>query len=340
LEPDPAKRAYLVLRHVLSALRSKLYVAGSPEVSIKKPLNAFLGEVFFASWTDEESKSTVRLVSEQVSHHPPITAMHLADEANGVRADGYARVEMTFNGTVDIRQVGHAVFHIDKYDEDYLIPLTDVKVRGFLGGRLYPEVTSTYTIESSSGFTSEIHFSGTTWFGGKKNGFHAITFRKDDPEKTPIYETSGVWSEGWVTKDSRTGEIIEKFDLDAPENEPAPIDIKPLSQQDPWESRRAWKPVREALEDADYKAVVARKQELEQAQRDMRTRERKQGISPDDWKPLFFRTFDGAEHDVFHKLAEGTNWQLHADRTKGVWRVDDDKINMQAPFRGGLTPMG
>ncbi|KAH7358202.1 oxysterol-binding protein [Plectosphaerella cucumerina] len=339
-EADPAKRAYLVLRLVLSALRTKLYVAGSPQVSIKKPLNAFLGELFLASWTDEESKSTVRLVSEQVSHHPPITAMHLADEAHGVRADGYARVEMTFNGSVDIRQVGHAVIHVDKYDEDYLIPLTSVKVRGFLGGRLYPEVVDTYTIESSSGFTSEICFSGSSWFGGKKNAFRATTFRRDDPAKTPIYTTEGIWSEGWTATDARTGKVVEKFNLDAPENAPAPIDLLPLAQQDPWESRRAWKPLREGLLDGNFREAVAHKTELEQAQRDMRAREREQGLSPDDWEPRFFKSIPGTDHTVFHKIAEGTDWELHDDRTKGVWRVDESKINMQRPFRGSATPMG
>lgn len=340
-EEDPAKRAYLVLRHVLSALRTKLYVAGSPDISIKKPLNAFLGEVFLASWTDEQAKSTVNLVSEQVSHHPPITAMHLSDEANGVRADGYARVEMSFSGTVDIRQVGHAIFHIDRFDEDHLIPLTDVKVRGFLGGKLYPEVTSTYTIESSSGYTSEIRFSGASWFGGKRNAFEATTFRRDDPRQTPIYETSGVWSEGWTARDARTGEVLETFTLDAPANAPSPMDIPPLEDQDPWESRRAWQAVRDALEAADYKAAVARKHELEQAQRAMRARERdEKGRDEHDWRPLFFRNFDGRKHDVFHELAEGTDWKLHDDRTKGVWRVDDDMIGAQRPFRPGTTPMG
>ncbi|KAF3352985.1 hypothetical protein VdG1_00457 [Verticillium dahliae VDG1] len=127
LEPDPARRALLVLTHMLSSLRSQLYIDGSPTVSIKKPLNAFLGELFLASFVDAPAKATTTLVAEQVSHHPPITAMHVSDTANGIRADGYARVEMSFSGTVDIRQVGHAVLHIDRYAEDYLIPLPAVQ---------------------------------------------------------------------------------------------------------------------------------------------------------------------------------------------------------------------
>ncbi|RSM05683.1 hypothetical protein CEP52_006196 [Fusarium oligoseptatum] len=156
VESDPARRSLSVLQMFLAGLRNQLYVGGAPNVSIKKPLNAFLGELFLASWTDSES--TTRLVVEQVSHHPPITAMHIASKEHGIRADGYGRVEMTFNGNINIRQIGHAIIHIDKFDEDYLVPLPNVLVRGFLSACLYPEIIGTYSIVSSSGYVSEINF--------------------------------------------------------------------------------------------------------------------------------------------------------------------------------------
>lgn len=335
LEPCPEKRSLLVLRHFLSALRSQLYIAGSPTVSIKKPLNAFLGELFLASWTDPETKAKTRLISEQVSHHPPITAMHISDAENGIRADGYARVEMTFNTTVEVRQVGHAVIHIDKYDEDYIVPLPTVKVRGLLTGKQYPEINETYTILSSSGFVSEIKFTGGGMFWGTKNGFEARMYRKDDAAKTSIYEASGVWSEAWTVKDCRTGEVVESFDLDAPENAPAPIELPPVSEQDPWESRRAWAGVRSALEVNDFGETVKAKSKVEKAQRAQRATEKAEGRV---WKPLFFDNKPGPEHQIFHELTEGTNVRLHDDRTKGVWRVMDDRINTQRPFRGNTCP--
>lgn len=373
LEPDAAKRSLLVLRMILIAMRSQFYVAGSPTVSIKKPLNAFLGELFLASWThvpttkpakagknnnnkkknkDDElglgmnsgdgKPATTRLVAEQVSHHPPITAMAIIDEEHGIRADGYARVEMTFSSSVDIKQVGHAIVSIDKYDETYLVPLPDVKVRGFLSGRLYPEVLGTYTIVSSSGYVSEMTFSGAGVFRGKKNTFEAKMYRKDDPKKTALYEIAGVWSEGWTIKDSKTGEVLEKYDVDAVENRPAPMDIEPVETQDPWESRRAWGGVIDALDRGDFRETVAEKSKLEQAQRRMRADEKQHGGK--EWTPLFFQSKEGKQHEVFHKLAQGTSWRLHDDKTKGVWRVDDTKIagggRVQRPFRGGLTPLG
>ncbi|KAM0497455.1 hypothetical protein ACHAPB_006758 [Verticillium nonalfalfae] len=314
LEPDPARRALLVLTHMLSSLRSQLYIAGSPTVSIKKPLNAFLGELFLASFVDAPAKATTTLVSEQVSHHPPITAMHVSDTANGIRADGYARVEMSFSGTVDIRQV-----------------------RGFLGGRLYPEITGVYTIPSSGAYVSEIRFSGAgLCWGGRKNGFTAVVFRRDDPRRAPVYSLEGVWSDAWTVRDAR-GDVVDTFRLD--EARVAPLDMAPLDAQDPWESKRAWRDVAAGLRAGDVRAAVAAKTELERAQREMRAAEADEGRT---WAPLLFKSAPGAKHDVFHRLAEGMEgWEhLYDERTKGVWRVDEAALTTQRPFRGELTPLG
>ncbi|KAK4145105.1 uncharacterized protein C8A04DRAFT_10907 [Dichotomopilus funicola] len=361
LEPNPENRALLVLRWFLITLRSQLYVGvdhytavttgtatgdgtkshKAPTTSIRKPLNAFLGELFLASWVDEAAKCTTKLVSEQVSHHPPITAMHVQDHDHGVRADGYTRVEMTFNGNVNIRQIGHATLHIDRHDEDYLLPLPDVKVRGFLSGCLYPEMSGTYHIVGSNGFITELRFWGEGMLRGKRNSFEAKVYRsREDKEKkkAALYEVIGCWNEGWTVKDCRTGEVLEKYEVDAPENDPLPMNIEPVEEQDPWESRRAWKGVLEGLRAGDMRQVVAEKTKIEQAQRQMRASEAKRGV---EWEPLFFRSRNGEDHGVFHRLSEGLGWPLHHDRTKGVWRVDDEQLkNAQMPFRGDCTPLG
>ncbi|TDZ31463.1 Oxysterol-binding protein-like protein [Colletotrichum spinosum] len=335
LEPDPERRSLKMLRMILVAMRSQFYVAGAPDVSIKKPLNAFLGELFLASWT--EGKASTRLVAEQVSHHPPITAMHIESREHGIRADGYARVEMTFSSSVNIRQVGHAVVHIDRYDEDYLVPLPDVKVRGFLNACLYPEVIGTYYIVSSTGFVSEINFSGTGVFRGRKNSFEARVYHKNDRKQT-IFALEGVWSRGWTVRDGRTGDVIEEYDVDALENLPAPMELEPVASQDPWESRRAWSGVIDGLARGDFRQTVDAKSKVEVAQRKMRAEEKSKG---ETWEPLFFKSIPGEEHEVFHRLAKGVPWELHDKNTKGVWRVDDvKKESVQRPFRGELTPLG
>ena len=64
LEPDPAKRALLVLKWFIVTLKAQFYIGQDSKLGIKKPLNAFLGELFIGTWTDEGA--TARLVVEQV----------------------------------------------------------------------------------------------------------------------------------------------------------------------------------------------------------------------------------------------------------------------------------
>ena len=80
-------------------------------------------------------------------------------DLTNIKGVGYTRVEMSFTGSLNVKH-GHAILHIDKYDEDYLIPFPDCKIKGFLSGKLYPELSGTYHIISSTGFVSEIKFSG------------------------------------------------------------------------------------------------------------------------------------------------------------------------------------
>ena len=104
---------------------------------------------------------------------------------------------------VDVRQSGHAIVHIDRFEEDYLIPASRSGIKGFLSGKLCPELIGTSHIESSSGFISEIRFSPPpddngllSWLRlqtkkSQRNRFEVIMYRRDNPDKTPLFSASG-----------------------------------------------------------------------------------------------------------------------------------------------------
>ncbi len=66
LEPDPAKRALLVLKWFLTTLKQSYSSRNDKYGSEKKPLNPFLGELFLGQWEDDSG--TTHLVSEQVRY--------------------------------------------------------------------------------------------------------------------------------------------------------------------------------------------------------------------------------------------------------------------------------
>ena len=351
LEASAERRSLLILKWFLLSLKRQFYIGGGE--ALKKPFNPFLGELFIADYTDGDA--TAHLVTEQVSHHPPITAAYMWDEAHGIHGSGYFRVEMVFNSGfgsgagsglgIDLRQYGHAVIHIDRFDEDYLIPAARARVKGFLSGQLYPELIGTSHIVSSSGFISEIQFSPPAksggwlkWprFGGGKdqrNLFKAVLYRRDDPKKTPIYVVAGQWSGAFTITHCDSGRVIENVDLSA--GTPAvPAETLPVEEMDPFETRRAWRPVIEAIRKDDMADTSRQKARLEDAQREKRTVEERNGAK---WEPLFFRKLEG-KYELFEKLGSATSWPLEQERTDGVWIVDEQKVQkMKRPFRPDST---
>ncbi|KAJ4337030.1 hypothetical protein N0V95_008446 [Ascochyta clinopodiicola] len=325
------QRALNVLESFMSALRNQQYAGRSEQEGVKKPLNAFLGELFMGKWEDEELGET-RLVSEQVSHHPPITACYIWNDKHGVRAEGFTEQEITFSGNVSIKQKGYAILHIDKYNEDYLMPVPNVKVKGILGGKPYPELQGGYSLISSTGYVSRIKFEGKSFFGGgQKNGFEAKLFHVDRPEET-LYEAKGAWNGESTFEDVRSGKQIEKLNFATLKS--LPLQIEDITAQDPWESRRAWGDVISALKRGDMKGAADSKSIVEQGQRQMRKDEADSGTS---WKTRFFK--DVGHDDIFETLAKHDPDSFTIDRKGGIWKVDKEAIQTaQKPYHGDLLP--
>lgn len=82
-EPDPAKRSLLVLKWFLSTLKQQYSSRNDKLGSEKKPLNPFLGELFLGTWQDDAGET--QLISEQVSHHPPVTAYCITNTKHGIQ---------------------------------------------------------------------------------------------------------------------------------------------------------------------------------------------------------------------------------------------------------------
>lgn len=325
------QRALNVLESFMGALRNQQYAGRGESEGVKKPLNAFLGELFMGKWEDEELGET-RLVSEQVSHHPPITACYIWNDKHGVRAEGFTEQEITFSGSVSIKQKGYAMLHIDKYDEDYLMPVPNVKIKGILGGRPYPELQGNYSLISSTGYVSQIKFEGKSFFGGgQKNGFEAKMFHTDRPDEI-LYEAKGAWNGESTFEDARTGKAIERIDFAA--LKALPLQIEDIAEQDPWESRRAWGDVIAALRRGDMKAVADAKSIVEQGQRQMRKDEAANGTT---WKNRFFKP---VERDaVFDTLSKHDPSSFTVDRQGGIWKIDKEAVKTaQKPYHGDLLP--
>ncbi|KAI9690107.1 MAG: Oxysterol binding protein [Bogoriella megaspora] len=314
-EKDPQKRALLVLKWFLSTLKQQYSSRNEKLGSEKKPLNPFLGELFLGEWKDEAG--TTKLVSEQVSHHPPVTAYCIWNSDAGVQLQGYNAQKASFSRTINIKQVGHALLHLAPYDEDYLITLPALYIEGLITMSPYVELDRKAYITSTSGYTSCINFSGRGWVSGKKNSFTASLY-KTGSEKDVLYTAEGQWTDSFKFKDAKSNKTVDEYNAKAAKT--TPLTIAPLEQQDELESRRAWAKVAKGIESGDMDLVSREKSAIENKQRDLRKHEKEEGR---EWKRRYFRRVD--RHERFEELADKVGVEHDEKATNGAWVFDEEQ---------------
>ncbi|TID24815.1 oxysterol binding protein-like protein [Venturia nashicola] len=325
-EKDAAKRALLVLKWFLSTLKQQYSSRNESLGSEKKPLNPFLGELFLAKWVDTAGET--QLVSEQVSHHPPVTAYCIWNQDKGVRLQGYnaQKASISKTLTITVKQVGHATLHLDAFNEDYLISLPSLHIEGVYSGAPFVELNSSSYIQSSTGYTAKIDYSGRGWLSGKKNSFTASLYPEGKP-KEPIYTVDGQWTAGFSIKDAKTKKEIDSFD---PAKSPTTkLTVPTIDEQDEMESRRAWQRVAIAIQKGDMDTTSAEKGRIENEQREMRKKEKEEGR---EWERRFFSRME--KDPVFDALGKKIGETLDAEKTGGVWAWDATKAkDAKPPFR-------
>ncbi|KAF2084783.1 Oxysterol-binding protein [Saccharata proteae CBS 121410] len=322
---DPAERALLVLKWFLSTLKQQ-YASRSEKLgSEKKPLNPFLGELFLGKWVDQAGETN--LVSEQVSHHPPVTAYSIWNDQHGVRLTGYNAQKASFSRTINVKQIGHAVLHLDSHNEDYLITLPSLHIEGLITGSPYVELNRTSYITSSSGYTAKIDYSGKGWISGKKNSFTASLYPSAKSEKDALYTVDGQWTDTFEIKKGSGGKSAPVIDRhDAPAAKTTPLTVAPLEEQHEYESRRAWAKVAEAIKKGDMDTTSREKSAIENQQREMRKAEKEEGR---EWQRKYFVRTE--TYPVFETLASRIGEAIDSDKTNGVWAFREGVSGASVP---------
>ncbi|TGJ83383.1 hypothetical protein E0Z10_g5399 [Xylaria hypoxylon] len=314
-EANAAQRALLILKNFLCSLQHQLHQTFAND-GPRKPINAVLGELFIGEFSGADGSST-RMISEQVSHHPPVTASALYNPENEMSSTGYAAQETSFHaatGCVRVQQTGHAIVRDEKHGESHLRTLPSMTIKGLLTGHPHPELEGVCYISSSSGYLSTVEFTGKTWAGGARNSVRAELKSVRDGGK--VFEVTGQWSGRLAIRDCATDTLIDEFDVaEVPTSE---IRVPPLETQSPWESQRAWQGVAGGIREGDMRRVSAEKKEIEEAQREIRSA---QEMAHVEWPTVFFHA--AAESREFEVLARAIPdpavRDLARDRTAGAW---------------------
>ncbi|KAK9371286.1 hypothetical protein V1509DRAFT_614207 [Lipomyces kononenkoae] len=312
---DKEERALAVLKWFIATLKGQYTSRNETLGSEKKPLNPFLGEVFLGKWETETEGPTI-LVSEQVSHHPPVTAYAIYNDMYGIELQGYNGQKASFaTTTLNVRQVGHAVLYIKKFDEYYYITLPTLHIEGLFYGAPYVELEQKTLIQSSNGYRATIEYSGKGYFSGKKNTFKAKFYEPED--SNPLYTISGQWSGKSTIMNEQTKN--EPLFYDATEHKVVPLIVKPIDQQADYESRRAWEKVAAAVPIMDYDTIHIEKSKIENEQRELRKKEKELGIK---WQRRYFELIE--DEGPLKEVAELAG----VEPDEKVWRFNREAFEL------------
>jgi hypothetical protein len=291
------ERMVRVLKWFISTLKGQYTTRNDTMGSEKKPLNPALGELFFGTWPDIDGRGLQTLAVEQVSHHPPITAYYMENASKGISLQGYSGQKTSFSaGAIIVRQVGHAMLTLKLAGgktETYLITLPRLRIDGIWYGSPYIELTDSSWISSSTGWNATLEYKGRGYFSGRAHSIKMQTFLPNSRSAKQTVE--GQWDT--VTTDVKTGQTFT--DVTGPKEI---ITVKPIDEQDNWESRKLWELVAQGIREGDYELASVEKTKIENEQRQRRRDEQAAG------KPWELRYFVHVENDPeYEKLGKIIN---------------------------------
>ncbi|XP_029954564.1 oxysterol-binding protein-related protein 7 isoform X2 [Salarias fasciatus] len=276
-----------------------------------KPFNPVLGETYECIREDRG----FRFISEQVCHHPPISACHADSENFSFWQD--QRWKNKFWGkSLEILPTGMVNVTLPRYGDHYEWNKVVTCVHNVLSQQRYLEHYGEVTIKNlkSSVCTCKITFVKSRYWGSETNK-NEVQGTVLDQSGSVIHRFGGLWHEGIFCDTLPTPKCVWKpnpqpkdhllfygfssFALEL--NELCP-DLKPLLP--PTDSRL--RPDQRMLEEGKVDETDRKKDEIEELQRERRKELAKRG---EEHVPRFFKKAkDSCGRDVW--LSNDTYWKL------------------------------
>ena len=294
-------------------------------------MNFFLERLFLISLVtipqlQRTAYGTRSTALEYVDPSSPVSIIQirLPNIHGDLQLQGYNAQKASFSRTIHVKQIGHALLHLDAYNEDYLFTLPALHIESLIYGSPFVELNKSTYMVSSSGYIGKIDYAGKGWLSGKKNSFTA-TLYPEGKERDVLYTIEGQWTDSFIIRDgSKKGGEVDSYY--AKKNKTTPLQVAPIAEQDDLESRKAWRKVAENINKGDMDTTNHEKSKIENSQRELRRKEQSEGR---EWERRFFTRVNG--DPLFDKLAKPIGEKIESDKTGGIWRFDGEKAKKAKP---------
>ncbi|CAO1626175.1 unnamed protein product [Parajaminaea phylloscopi] len=262
----------------------------------------------------------ITFLTEQVSHHPPISSFFVECKDTGTQLYGVDQLSAKFTGTsvkvfpgehnrgIFVRLTEDSPLGRSVAGEEYQITHPTASINGLLRGSLWVAICDSLYVTcrkpgaSASGSSKQlrtiVEYKDESWLLKAKYAVEAVIYTyeagkeesaeefksiKEVPQDRVVATIEGTWK-GKITW-KRKGDRESRLLIDLDEIDPLPKTVRPLTSQDDMESRQIWQPVTKAIIDKDFSSATKHKQVIEQRQRDLAAERKRNGR---DFVPQFF----------------------------------------------------
>ncbi|KAH7029121.1 uncharacterized protein B0I36DRAFT_244278 [Microdochium trichocladiopsis] len=322
-------------------------VPGSGNVSSASSIRSAKGDpktasnvsVLQTAATPAAPTTRISYLTEQTSHHPPVSAFYISCPEKGLHARGYDQISAKFTGTAikvspGEHNLGIFITSEKRDNETYQLTHPSAHLGGILRGALSVSVADVaYITCPKTKIKAILNYIEDGWLGRAQNRMEGVVFHydpdndtktqiKDVPDKDVLVRLAGSW------KDKIVFTLGPKPVSSHPaDKQTTIIDVNPLAvagktlppkeQQAPNESLTLWGGVTDAIHAKQFSKATTVKQELEENQRE-KARERERENKP--FEPVFFTqvTERGGQPNLTEK------GRIVLERAqKGDWNLQD-----------------
>ncbi|XP_019509559.1 PREDICTED: oxysterol-binding protein-related protein 6 [Hipposideros armiger] len=303
----------LIAAFAVSGYCSTYFRAGS------KPFNPVLGETYECIREDKG----FRFFSEQVSHHPPISACH-CESKNFVFWQDIRWKNKFWGKSMEILPIGTLNVMLPKYGDCYVWNKVTTCIHNILSGRRWIEHYGEVTIRNtkSSVCICKLTFVKVNYWNSNMNEVQGVVM---DQEGKVVRRLFGKWHEGFYCGVAPSAKCIwrpgslptnyelyygfTRFAIELNELDPVLKDLLP-----PTDAR--FRPDQRFLEEGNLEAAAAEKQRVEELQRSRRRYMEENNL---EHVPKFFKkVIDANQREAW--VSNDTYWELRKD--PGFSKVD------------------
>ncbi|GAV59005.1 LOW QUALITY PROTEIN: Oxysterol_BP domain-containing protein, partial [Cephalotus follicularis] len=237
------------------------------------PYNPILGE------THHVSMGSLNVLLEQVSHHPPVTALHATDDKENIQMTWCHHAVPKFHGTtVETEVQGKRQLKLLNHGETYVMNAPKLLLR-FLPVPGVEWVGNVRIQCLETGLQADLCYKPNSFLGKS-----AITGKIYEASSLKtLYEIDGHWDKTVAIKDTNNGKVTIIFNA----KEVISGLTTPTIKDAVWPSESAvvWSEVNQGILSKDWEKAIEAKKAVEKMQRQLLRERKSRG---ETWHPKYF----------------------------------------------------